>query len=95
MVGLEGVEPPTNGLGNRCSILLSYRPTMWDELAETSEVAAWLGATSVLGMLIGQCHASKLFDCRWPSIGVLAADLRGILLACNRENVGIMEHPRQ
>ena len=27
MVGLEGVEPPTNGLGNRCSILLSYRPT--------------------------------------------------------------------
>jgi len=26
MVGLEGVEPPTNGLGNRCSILLSYRP---------------------------------------------------------------------
>jgi hypothetical protein len=28
MVGLEGIEPPTNGLGNRCSILLSYRPTM-------------------------------------------------------------------
>jgi hypothetical protein len=27
MVGLEGIEPPTNGLGNRCSILLSYRPT--------------------------------------------------------------------
>jgi hypothetical protein len=26
MVGLEGVEPPTNGLGNRCSIHLSYRP---------------------------------------------------------------------
>ena len=26
MVGLEGIEPPTNGLGNRCSILLSYRP---------------------------------------------------------------------
>jgi hypothetical protein len=20
----EGIEPPTNGLGNRCSILLSY-----------------------------------------------------------------------
>jgi len=26
VVGLEGIEPPTNGLGNRCSILLSYRP---------------------------------------------------------------------
>jgi hypothetical protein len=26
LVGLEGVEPPTNGLGNRCSIHLSYRP---------------------------------------------------------------------
>ena len=24
VVGLEGIEPPTNGLGNRCSILLSY-----------------------------------------------------------------------
>jgi hypothetical protein len=23
-VAPEGVEPPTNGLGNRCSILLSY-----------------------------------------------------------------------
>ena len=27
MVRLEGIEPPTNGLGNRCSILLSYRRT--------------------------------------------------------------------
>ena len=26
-VPLEGFEPPTNGLGNRCSILLSYRGT--------------------------------------------------------------------
>ena len=26
MVGLERVELPTNGLGNRCSIHLSYRP---------------------------------------------------------------------
>ena len=25
MVRLEGLEPPTRGLGNRCSILLSYR----------------------------------------------------------------------
>jgi hypothetical protein len=31
MVGLEGIEPPTNGLGNRCSILLSYRPAQWNE----------------------------------------------------------------
>jgi hypothetical protein len=26
MVGLGRVELPTNGLGNRCSIRLSYRP---------------------------------------------------------------------
>ena len=26
MVGLRRVELPTNGLGNRCSIHLSYRP---------------------------------------------------------------------
>jgi hypothetical protein len=26
MVGLGRVELPTNGLGNRCSIHLSYRP---------------------------------------------------------------------
>jgi hypothetical protein len=25
-MGLGGVEPPTNGLGIRCSILLSYNP---------------------------------------------------------------------
>jgi hypothetical protein len=31
MVGLEGIEPPTNGLGNRCSILLSYRPMICNE----------------------------------------------------------------
>ena len=26
-VAPEGIEPPTNGLGNRCSILLSYGAT--------------------------------------------------------------------
>src|SRR5712692_5589567 len=28
MVGLAGVEPATHGLGNRCSIHLSYRPLL-------------------------------------------------------------------
>ena len=32
MVGLEGVEPPTHGLGNRCSIHLSYRPVTINDL---------------------------------------------------------------
>ena len=34
MVGLGRVELPTNGLGNRCSIHLSYRPTdvIWPSL---------------------------------------------------------------
>ena len=27
--GLAGVEPTTYGLGNRCSILLSYSPNRW------------------------------------------------------------------
>jgi hypothetical protein len=35
MVGLGRVELPTNGLGNRCSIHLSYRPTDRMRVAQT------------------------------------------------------------
>src|SRR5947209_5234221 len=40
MVGLAGVEPATNGLGNRCSIHLSYRP-LGNSLFIT---AFWIGS---------------------------------------------------
>ena len=36
LVGLEGFEPPTHGLGNRCSILLSYRPAFVFNNLETN-----------------------------------------------------------
>ena len=55
MVGLEGFEPPTHGLGNRCSILLSYRPvqtTCWNSLAQTD----WIRAPRLAWI---QCLASK------------------------------------
>jgi hypothetical protein len=53
MVGLEGVEPPTNGLGNRCSIHLSYRP-VWHILAEAAPVSDSAIAVPYLETPFGQ-----------------------------------------
>ncbi len=39
MAGLEGLEPPTNGLGNHCSIRLSYSPGAWESYAGLRELS--------------------------------------------------------
>ena len=40
MVPLAGLEPATHGLGNRCSIRLSYRGIPYDEAGRVIE-AGW------------------------------------------------------
>ena len=58
MVGLEGIEPPTNGLGNRCSILLSYRPT---RTYDAASIPLW-------GLLRGHFTFSVLLRAPTPSL---------------------------
>jgi hypothetical protein len=44
MVGLARVELATNGLGNRCSIHLSYSPSSIDYYSFTPLTADWTSA---------------------------------------------------
>src|SRR5262249_50814658 len=53
MVGLEGIEPPTNGLGNRCSILLSYRPVRCYRLEQCITLSFFRGPNGQRG---GNAH---------------------------------------
>jgi hypothetical protein len=60
MVGLGRVELPTNGLGNRCSIHLSYRPfglfyrirqTEWNRACEATMFGTCIGASESSAIL--------------------------------------------
>jgi hypothetical protein len=53
MVGLGRVELPTNGLGNRCSIHLSYRPVNDDLIPGCSDLLKFRAQLSLAGLVDG------------------------------------------
>lgn len=47
MVGLAGLEPAARGLGNLCSIRLSYRPIPWSHKLTVAALIEWFSLMSI------------------------------------------------
>lgn len=47
MVGLAGLEPAARGLGNLCSIRLSYRPISWSQKLTVAALIEWFTLISI------------------------------------------------
>ena len=57
-MGLGRVELPTNGLGNRCSIHLSYRPVNDDLIPGCRDLLKFRTQLSLAGLVDGPCSVT-------------------------------------
>jgi hypothetical protein len=60
VAGVEGLEPPTLGLEIRCSILLSYTPTIGESRRDESILSLFIGSR-----LFADAYAAANFDERF------------------------------